>query len=125
MNLCYLFNISKKSAGKAKGWLWDGLEHSCICGLAFPFSSLFLCSKNYPNPVHNITTISFHIPQNGHVSIEIINVRGQVLDRLVNKQLNPGQHTITWDGRNYPSGLYFYNMRYKGFTTTKKLIISH
>ena len=47
MNLYYHFNISKNSAGKAKGRLRVWLEHSCICGQAFPFSSLFSSSKNF------------------------------------------------------------------------------
>jgi hypothetical protein len=85
----------------------------------------FFMQQNYPNPVQNITSIGFHIPRNGHVSIEIINDKGQVTEMLVNKQLNNGSHTITWNGSNYPSGLYICRMRYGGSVTTQKLMVSH
>jgi hypothetical protein len=85
----------------------------------------FFMQQNYPNPVQNITSIGFHIPRNGHVSIEIINDKGQVMEMIVNKQLIYGSHMITWNGTNYPSGLYFYRMRYGGSVITQKLMVSH
>jgi hypothetical protein len=48
-----------------------------------------------------------------------------VTEMLVNKQLNNGSHTITWNGSNYPSGLYICRMRYGGSVTTQKLMVSH
>jgi len=42
---------------------------------------------------------------------------------LVNEELRAGQHTVKWDGSNYPSGLYFYKLTSGGYTETKKLIL--
>ncbi len=41
----FYFQYFENIAGKAKGRLWAGPEHSCIRAQAFPFSSIFLCSK--------------------------------------------------------------------------------
>jgi len=85
----------------------------------------FSMHQNYPNPVQNTTSIDFNIPRKGNVSIEIINDKGQVMDVLVDKQLNYGSHTITWNGSNYPSGLYICRMRFGGSVATQKLMVLH
>jgi hypothetical protein len=85
----------------------------------------FFIHQNYPNPVQNTTSIDFSVPRNGHVTIEVINDKGQVMDVLVNKKLNNGSHTITWSGSNYPSGLYICRMRFEGSVTTQKLMVLH
>ena len=85
----------------------------------------FFLQQNYPNPVASSTSIGFQIPQNGHVLIDIINANGQVVEVLVNKQYNFGNHLIIWDGSNYPSGIYIYRIRYEGSILTKNLVVSH
>lgn len=85
----------------------------------------FNFGKIFPNPVFNSTSISFHIPGNGHVSIEILNSDGKVADVLVNKNLDYGDHTLCWDSNNHPAGLYICRMQYKGFFQTMKLIVLH
>jgi hypothetical protein len=85
----------------------------------------FYLKQNFPNPVLNTTTLAFHIPGNGHVKLEILNNYGQVIDLLVNKQLSFGEHTITWNSRNNPSGFYVCRLQFEGSSRTQKMMVLH
>jgi hypothetical protein len=85
-----------------------------------------LCIRqNYPNPVSNTTTIEFHIPANGKVSLEILDNKGQVIDKIVNGKFVSGDHTVTWNSSNHQSGLFFCRLQYGGSTLTQKIMVVH
>ncbi len=71
--------------------------------------------KNYPNPFNPETTISFEIVQAGRTKVEIYNAKGQRVRVLLDEIMQPGSHTILWNGRNeennqVSSGVYFYRV---------------
>lgn len=72
--------------------------------------------QNYPNPFNCETTIEFSISEPGPVTLAIINGLGQTITTLVDGHMQPGTHTVTWNGTNtagriVPSGIYFYRIR--------------
>ncbi|HPR17350.1 MAG TPA: T9SS type A sorting domain-containing protein, partial [Candidatus Cloacimonadota bacterium] len=74
---------------------------------------------NYPNPFNPTTTISFSIPEESKVGIEIYNIKGQKVKQLVDEQLTEGIHSVIWDGKNdssksVSSGVYFYKLKVNG-----------
>jgi len=81
--------------------------------------------QNYPNPVRNTTSINFQIPHNGHVLVEVLNSKGNVIDVLVKSQLNGGSHLIYCNASNYPSGLYIYRIHFGDYIRVKKMIVIH
>ncbi|MDW7680520.1 MAG: hypothetical protein SCK70_08140, partial [bacterium] len=56
--------------------------------------------QNYPNPFNHSTTIRFSIGKSGHVQLRILNILGQEVARLVDKQLIAGTHSILWSAEN-------------------------
>ena len=85
-------------------------------------------SGNYPNPFNPTTTISFSTSEVGYVSINIYNMKGQLVKTLVNQQLDAAYHDIVWDGKdnhNKPisSGIYFYKMSSNNYFATRKMIL--
>ncbi|MCB5260772.1 MAG: C25 family cysteine peptidase [Candidatus Cloacimonetes bacterium] len=83
---------------------------------------------NYPNPFNPNTTISFSIKNREFVSVDIYNILGQRVKTLINSDLAPGMHSVTWNGkddnnRNVASGIYFYKMKSGKYTSTKKMIL--
>jgi len=83
---------------------------------------------NYPNPFNPTTTISFSIREAGHVSVNIYNMRGQLVKTLVNSELENDYYEIVWTGRDnsnksVASGVYFYKMKTQNYNSTKKMIL--
>ena len=71
----------------------------------------FKLSQNYPNPFNPSTNISFTISNRCVVSLKIYNILGEEVTSLVNnKMLEAGQHRITWNAADLPSGVYFYQL---------------
>ncbi len=88
----------------------------------------FSLSQNYPNPFNPLTRIDFTLPRSGDVSIVIYNLKGQQVKTLVAEKMKYGFHTITWNGldqfgRSVSSGVYFSEMRARGFRQTKKMLL--
>ncbi|MCB5230525.1 MAG: choice-of-anchor Q domain-containing protein, partial [Candidatus Cloacimonas sp.] len=82
---------------------------------------------NYPNPIslnENTsgtersmpgTTISFQLPKSSQAVIDIYNVKGQFVKRLINAELSKGEYSIFWNGKDEQerlvgSGLYMYQL---------------
>ena len=88
----------------------------------------FLLSQNYPNPFNPTTKIDFALARTGDVNIVIYNLMGQQVKTLVSESLHYGYHVITWNGlddfgRTVPSGVYFSELRAKGFRDSKKMLL--
>ena len=84
--------------------------------------------SNYPNPFNPTTTISFSIPNDGKVNLEVFNAKGQKVKTLVNERKAAGSHSIVWNGTDsrgntLNSGVYFYKIKSDRFTSTKKMIL--
>ncbi len=85
-------------------------------------------NSNYPNPFNPSTTISFDLAQPGQAKLCVYNVKGQLVKTLANSNLNPGAHRIVWDGRDegsreVSSGVYFYRLETKDYTSTRKMLM--
>jgi hypothetical protein len=85
-------------------------------------------SQNYPNPYNLKTRIAYQLPQPGKVSLQVYNIRGQLVRTLVDESKSAGYHTVIWDSRNengmeVSSGIYFYRIKTGNFTDTKKMIL--
>ncbi len=64
-------------------------------------------SRCHPNPFNTATSISYSLPERGEVSISIFNIRGQKVATIFEGMQEAGEHTITWDAVDFPSGVYF------------------
>ncbi len=83
---------------------------------------------NYPNPFNPETRIAFSTKENGPVSIDIFNIRGQKVKALLNENMVAGPHTVVWNGtddngKSVASGVFFYRMKSGKYTSTKKMIL--
>lgn len=88
----------------------------------------FALSQNVPNPFNPTTDISFALPKDAKVSLEIYNVLGQHVKTLVDDYMRAGQQTVSWDGtdvtgRTVASGVYFYKLNANEFSQTKKMMM--
>ncbi len=83
---------------------------------------------NYPNPFNPITNIAYSISEIGKVTIEVYNLKGQLVKTLVNEIKETGEYSINWNGTdktNKPvsSGVYLYKMKSGNYSSTRKMIL--
>ena len=83
----------------------------------------YALEQNYPNPFNPQTTIPFSLKQKTHVKINIYNMSGQIVESLINRDLEAGQHRIDFDATNLPSGMYIYRIFTDDFTQSKKMLL--
>lgn len=94
---------------------------------ASPVPETIALAQNYPNPFNPATTISYKLSQPDMVSLEIYNLQGQLVNRLVHAVQAAGEHVATWRGVNeagmaQPSGVYFYRLQVgESFVETKRM----
>ncbi|MDZ7262722.1 MAG: T9SS type A sorting domain-containing protein, partial [candidate division KSB1 bacterium] len=84
--------------------------------------------QNYPNPFNPETSINFSLNKAQWVTISIFNAAGQKITTLHQGQLPEGSHQVIWDGKNskgenVSSGIYFYNLKSKDASITKKMLL--
>ena len=80
-----------------------------------PRPGSFINADVYPNPFNLTATIRFELPIDGTVRIEVYNVSGQRVRKLVDRAFKAGTHSIVWDSRSdgggvVSSGVYFYRI---------------
>jgi hypothetical protein len=91
--------------------------------------SAFRLEQNYPNPFNPTTKIKFDIAPLSRgaggvwTELKIYDITGREIQTLVNEKLNPGTYEVTFDGSNYASGVYFYQLKTGDFVQTKKLVL--
>ncbi len=79
--------------------------------------------RNYPNPFNARTNIEFTLSEDSKVVLSVYNIRGEKIDMLLNEDLNAGEHTVSWDASDYPSGVYFYKLTTPKRSLTKRMIL--
>jgi len=80
-------------------------------------------AQNYPNPFNPSTQIQFALPKTGHVKLEVFNSLGQSVQVLVDDNRRAGYHTVTFDARELPSGVYLYTLSTATGIQTRKMLL--
>ncbi len=76
---------------------------------------------NYPNPFNPSTTISYTVPFNADVTLQVYNLLGQRVVRKNIEKVPTGGHTIVFEAANLASGIYFYQIEAVNLATGKLL----
>jgi hypothetical protein len=89
--------------------------------------SKFELSQNYPNPFNPSTKINYDLPYDGKVSLKLFDISGREVATLVNEFKAAGYYTVTFNGANLSSGIYFYRLNSESdgqnFTQTKRMTL--
>lgn len=80
--------------------------------------------QNIPNPFSETTSISFILPKEEFVEIELYDVRLNQLGTITQKTFPAGKNTITFDSKRLSPGVYFYKMKAGDFVAVKKMVVS-
>ncbi len=61
----------------------------------------------YPNPFNPVTNIKFSIPEAMNVELNILDIQGRLVKRVIQGSQAKGSHHVTLNGEDLSSGLYF------------------
>ncbi len=96
--------------------LTSGVSETCVCNDGF---SLNVFPTISAKSVH----INLSINKQTNAKISIYSHTGRKIATLLQENLKEGEHTILWNGRNVPSGIYFVRLQMGEKTETKKVSI--
>ena len=106
----------------------DGSEIMAVKKKTEQIPERFGLYQNYPNPFNPTTTISYRLPENSFVTLNVFDILGNEIDKLVNERQNAGEHTLSYNGIKLSSGTYFLRLNANGndgqiFNSVKKMIL--
>jgi hypothetical protein len=84
----------------------------------------FELRQNYPNPFNPTTKIKFGIPSSREGSLVVFDVLGKRIATLHEGNLPPGIYEVSFDGKNLPSGVYFYRLTAGEYSETKAMVLA-
>jgi photosystem II stability/assembly factor-like uncharacterized protein len=90
---------------------------------ALRYPSSYNLKQNFPNPFNPSTVISYTLPINCYVTLKIHDMLGKEVETLINQRQGAGDHSVTFNAKNLPSGVYFYRLQAGSYTDTKKLLL--
>ena len=75
----------------------------------------------YPNPFNPSATVSFDIPDVSPVALNVYDVKGALVETLLQENMKPGKHHYNWEPQGLSSGVYFMKLTTAKQTFTQKV----
>ena len=85
--------------------------------------SEFWLEQNFPNPFNSKSKIKYQIAKSSYVMLKVYDLIGEGITMLVNERQGSGTHGVDFDGGDFPSGVYFYELTAGDFMETKKMVL--
>jgi hypothetical protein len=77
----------------------------------------------YPNPFNPVAVLRYGLPVSSVVRLEVYDVLGRVVARLVEGVQAAGWHAVVFDGSSLPSGVYLYRLEAGTFTQARTMLL--
>jgi len=131
-------NASKVIVGESNEWVIDQVDFQLTTAQSSSdvetnngsteIPTEFSLSQNYPNPFNPTTTIQYSLPKACHVTLQIFNLRGELVSTLVNEFQSASQHNVNWQGidnkgQKVAAGFYIYQIKAENFTQSLRLLL--
>ncbi len=84
----------------------------------------FSLQQNYPNPFNPVTTITLDVYVAGSYTINVYDLVGKKISTIYSGDLSVGKHRFSFDGSDYPSGIYFYEVVSPNYSKIMKMILA-
>ncbi len=98
-------------------------KYSNVVEVSFMKPAKFALEQNYPNPFNPSTTITFSIPEDGHIVLKLYDVLGREVQTLINENRKAGIHNINFYADNLSNGVYMYKLTAGNYSDIKKMIL--
>ena len=119
----------EKAGGKPSSFISKWLKWPVKVEDSANAGNSILRLQNQPNPFCQSTTISWYsATTTGHpmlgdqVVLKVFDFMGKEVRTLVDSEMAPGEHHISFDASSLPAGVYFYQLYTNGQVISRKMI---
>ncbi len=125
LNKTYEYRLNQVDLNGSK----DCGKLSDIVTVTFSYEGLIVL-QNFPNPFTESTTLSFTLPEKSRVTLEVLDIFGNVMRTIVDQDLNASTqpYNYQWDrlcnnGTYAPNGTYIYRLTAGDVVKTGKMTV--
>lgn len=76
-----------------------------------------------PNPFNPVTRIDYVLPERVHVTLAVYDVKGKLVKTLLTRVMPAGEHSVEWDAKGNPSGVYFVRLLAGDYRQDRKVVL--
>jgi large repetitive protein len=76
-----------------------------------------------PTPANPVSLISFTLSAPEEVNLEVYNILGKKIASLVSGKLSAGEHTVSWNATDKPSGIYLVRLQTPAESIVQKMMV--
>ena len=80
--------------------------------------------QSYPNPTNGNTSFTYVTPKETEVRLTLVDLTGKLIRTLVTGNVSQGEHTLTFDASNLPSGLYVYVLESGSTRLARQMVLA-
>ncbi|MCU0372962.1 MAG: T9SS type A sorting domain-containing protein [Ignavibacteria bacterium] len=85
--------------------------------------SEFRLYENYPNPFNASTVIRFSLQKRGMTRLNIYDITGRLITRLIDGITEPGENSVAFSAENLASGIYFVELISGADKSVRKIVL--
>ncbi len=102
-------------------WIENGIKVVNLTDVFLPTEVSL--SNAYPNPFNPVTMLTYDVPSDMTVSMGIYDVRGRLVEELVNNMREQGRYEIAWNADQHSSGVYMVKMTAGSTVKVQKVML--
>ena len=99
----------------------QSITHETNLSIENNFVEEFNLKSVYPNPFNPTLNINFFANINGNIEINVYDINGRLVDKILNKNIVSGDHDISWNAQGFPSGIYLISVESSNYKTITKV----
>ena len=100
------------------------MDSASVSGINQPVTDIERINV-YPNPVNDLATIKYYIPENDNVRIQVYNLLGERVFLLLNAYQETGYHELPFNTSGIAEGSYYVSIETDNYTVRSKISIVH
>jgi len=120
----YAFEFVAERDGLSIAHVWDVKESAAeVAATPASWPRRFGLQQNYPNPSNAATKVSYFLPGDDEVVLEIFDLAGRRLGRILQERESAGWHERRLDLSSLPSGVFVLRLRAGELKDEKKIVV--